>query len=958
MGSSKSRPARPARPQRGRWLPPEHNLADDGPQPALSLDDGIARAHRQAAAAAARGDMTRHDWLIAGAGGLYLRKYRDTGSRPDLDKAIAKLTRVLAIPAGHHRMQHHMVIDLADALTSRGRDADLDKAIRYSRPLIDPTDVALCFSARFTLGHALSLRAQLHSAEADLDEAIHVWRRALEVAGTQTQKRVVASNLGGALRDRFERTGDLSDLDAAIELLTTAAPGGGIEGMANLGAALGNRFQHRGGLADLQDAIRWLRQAADAAPAEGAVRAACVTNLGLALRNRYSRLGEPSDIDEAIDYLRQAVAAAASEPDYAGYLANLANCLSTRFESQGADADINEAIDLHHQALDIMPDSQPDRIAVTANVCAALQLRYMHQQTGEDLGEAIDRLQAALAQLSPEHYRYAPCLVSLADCLALRAADTLSTEDRATSGGLFRQAAQTASAPPTIRVRAARHWGRSAFAAGEPDAMSAYALALELLTEVASRGLARADQEYGLAELSGLAAEAVACFLQAGDVPRAIQCWEQGRGVLLAQALETRTDLTDLRGRHPGLADEFDSVTALLEVETLPPDIDRHQLATRLATVLADIRLKPDFAGFLTPPPVDELLAVGDDDPVVLVNVDDTRSDAIVVAAGEFSVVPLLDISPAALAARVESFEAALLTLAAHPADEDAEAALSSTLAWLWDVVCNPVFEHLGITGAPAPGEPYPRLWWCPGGPLSMLPLHAAGRHNIGDTRTVMDRVVSSYTPTLRGLTYARRPRDTESTGAVVVSMPQTPQRSPLRWVVEEAAVVAKSVPGPVVVLSDTAAVHDKVSAALADHAIAHLACHAEADLVNPSASRLLLHDHVEHPLTVLDVARLRLDDADMAFLSACSTARTAPRLGDEAVHLSSAFQIAGYRHAIATLWPVEDRRALNIARWVYEARAASVIDPAAALHDATRRLRKLIPDRPSVWAAHIHSGA
>ncbi|MDT5241027.1 MAG: hypothetical protein QOD97_3225, partial [Mycobacterium sp.] len=48
--------------------------------------------------------MTRHDWLIAGAGGLYLRKYRDTGSRPDLDKAIAKLTRVLAIPAGHHRM--------------------------------------------------------------------------------------------------------------------------------------------------------------------------------------------------------------------------------------------------------------------------------------------------------------------------------------------------------------------------------------------------------------------------------------------------------------------------------------------------------------------------------------------------------------------------------------------------------------------------------------------------------------------------------------------------------------------------------------------------------------------------------------------------------------------------------------------------------------------------------------
>ena len=45
--------------------------------------------------------------------------------------------------------------------------------------------------------------------------------------------------------------------------------------------------------------------------------------------------------------------------------------------------------------------------------------------------------------------------------------------------------------------------------------------------------------------------------------------------------------------------------------------------------------------------------------------------------------------------------------------------------------------------------------------PLSFLPLHAAGYNQEppgldGRRRTVMDRVISSYTPTVRGLGYAR----------------------------------------------------------------------------------------------------------------------------------------------------------------------------------------------------------
>ena len=66
----------------------------------------------------------------------------------------------------------------------------------------------------------------------------------------------------------------------------------------------------------------------------------------------------------------------------------------------------------------------------------------------------------------------------------------------------------------------------------------------------------------------------------------------------------------------------------------------------------------------------------------------------------------------------------------------------------------------------------WPRLWWCPTGPLTLLPLHTAGHHveaaaGASPPRTVLDRVVSSYTPTLRALLEARRPHDGDAAARV-----------------------------------------------------------------------------------------------------------------------------------------------------------------------------------------------
>ena len=188
--------------------------------------------------------------------------------------------------------------------------------------------------------------------------------------------------------------------------------------------------------------------------------------------------------------------------------------------------------------------------------------------------------------------------------------------------------------------------------------------------------------------------------------------------------------------------------------------------------------------------------------------------------------------------------------------------------------------------------------------------------------------------------------------------MPHTPGASDLPGAQAEAAGLQRRFPGQVTVLTGPQATHDAVLAALPAARWAHFACHGSSDLTNPSASRLLLADHQQRPLTVVDVARLRLDDAGLAFLSACSTARPGGRLADEAIHLASAFQLAGYRQVIATLWPIGDQHAVDVAADIYTTLTTTAGDAAGAAHAATRRFRRRWPDTPSVWASHIHSGA
>ena len=299
--------------------------------------------------------------------------------------------------------------------------------------------------------------------------------------------------------------------------------------------------------------------------------------------------------------------------------------------------------------------------------------------------------------------------------------------------------------------------------------------------------------------------------------------------------------------------------------------------------------------------------------------------------------------------------------------------AIFGVLEWLWDAVAAPVLSELGWDDELS-GNPGRRLWWAPGGLLGMLPLHAAGYHREavrGSRRTVMDRAISSYTPTIRALRYAReRMAATRGDGllkSLIIAMAKTPEASPLSGTWDEAQRVREALSvgsAEVTLLKDDLATTAGVLTRIDQSAIIHFGCHGLNDPSDPSQSRLLLHDHRANPLTIGTLRSMRLAKAQLAYLSACDTAvQGSLDLIDEFIQLSTAFQLLGFPQVIGTLWEIMDDFAAEVARDFYaqlvsDDGSVDTSKAALALHHSTMNARSRAPGAPSLWAAYTHAGA
>ena len=953
-------------------------------------------------------------------------RFERTGVTADLDRAVQGLQAAAEVTSAGSAEQAMYLSNMAGVLLLRygktGALEDLNEGIEAGRAAVEATTAGNPSRAKYlsNLGSALHSRFARSGNMADLDAAIQVTRTAVETSPGGPSRAMYLSNLGFALRSRFERTGLLADLDAAIqsgqeavEISHAEHPARALY-LSNLGMALSMRFRRTWVLADLDAAIQAGQAAVQATPADHPGLANRMSSLGTALRDRFARTAHLADLDAAIKVGQAAVEATPTgHPRRPAYLSNLGNALQTRFDRTGELADLDAAIKTQQAAVAAAPSGHLEPAGYLSNLGITLRARF--DRTGElaDLDAAIKAGQASVGATPADLPERGLYLSILGEHLRARFERKGQLADREAASSAFVAAAGLGSAVPSVRIRAARS---AAFSLAESDPGLAAGLlegAVRLLDEVAPRRLGRGDQQYTIGELAGLASDAAAFALADTSTgtasperaAQALRLLEAGRAVLLSQALDTRDDLTDLRRQHPALAEMFTALRDRLDQAADPPASaikqtdsaltapgqaaeQRRRLAEQFGATLLEIRALDGFASFGLPPTLEELLAEAVHGPVVSFNISPYRSDALLLTTSGVTSVNLPDLTPVTLTEQIKSFHQALpmatATGAARADRMAAQGTLMDILGWLWDTAAEPVLNALGYCGEPPPGEVWSRVWWAPGGPLGLLPLHAAGHHTEpavdGQARfSVMDRVISSYTPTIRALRYARQRTRHTGARALIVAMPTTPGMtgSELPNVPSEAAQVGTLLPDHVILtepgnslgggrpgISSQIPTRQNVFAHLPSCSIAHFACHAASHPSDPSKSLLLLHDHRTAPLTVASLAPVQHDRLQLVYLSACRTAVTpAAKLLDEAIHLTSAFQLAGSKHVIGTLWEINDALAADIAATFYShlrtPKAAIDTDRAAcALHQAVRAIRDAHPKTPSLWAAYLHAGA
>ncbi|WP_394620220.1 CHAT domain-containing protein [Lentzea sp. JNUCC 0626] len=923
-----------------------------------------------------------------------LARFRINADREDLDEAIDRFRWAVDVcpPRSSKRAKllHSLGTSLEMRYSHQKDAADLAEATEVFRGAVEsskPWDPSL-WEYRLDVAHVLRRRRALGQIDISLPDLVDLYRAAAQhtPAGHPARAEVL-TEIGAVLRWSYVETGELAKLREAVvfhrEALSLAGEDNPVRGkvLTNLGMVYEVLHLRTEDERYLTEAIGAYREALETLPPGRSDRTWELLGVGSALLDRYQLRKTWEDLTEAVNVLGQAAGRVSPEDPLLGLLVSrLGDASVTAFEHTRELVHLDHAIEVYRAALVANAGDEQGLGRVQSAFGYALRLRYTTTGDVAALDEAI-LLGRESVRLSEEHYAdHVLRRAHLGTALMLRAvtAPGDGTGEFHDEGmAVLAEAVRSETDFSGYGIYAGRLLAE--WAARTQDwrtAADALAAAMDLLPQSVWLGMDRAQRENRLARWQGMASRAAAFALASGDVRRAVELLEHGRAVLWSQMLQIRSDFADLRAQDPHLAEQLSEVARqladartavgyfdpgtgrLIEPDSLRGLEHRTYLAEEWHRLAETARTLPGLEYLLRIPPLEALQSGLPDGAVVIVNVDDLRCDAIIVTRTACELVELPRLSGADVSIHADRFADALKSREKAPL-------VHETLEWLWEAVAEPVLARLESLRIP-----HDRIWWCPTGPLTVLPLHAAGRHAADDGSTVLDRTVSSYTPTLRLLAHGRaEDRAHPERTMLVVGLPETPalpgrrRMKDLKWVEHEAARVAPRFPHRSTTRIGTEANRAAVLADLQEHAYVHFACHGLQNLEDPSNASIELHDG---KLTVADIAELRLRGAALGFLSACHTAAGSGRLPDEAIHLAAALRMSGYQHVVGTLWFIYDVVAPDVADTVYEIMTESgdldLTKTARALHAAVLELRERDlnsgnPRGPAVWAQYVHIG-
>ncbi|KAF6764583.1 CHAT domain-containing protein [Ephemerocybe angulata] len=963
-------------------------------------------------------------------GTLLTIRFERTGELSDITDAIALRQKAIEItPQGYSGLAN-CLNNLGGSFTRRfermGELSDIADAIAAQQKAVELTpqahpDLPAMLN---NLGNSLSCRFERTGELSDIVDAIAVLQKAVDVTPHgHIDMPSYLNNLASSFTSRFERTGELSDIADAIaaqQKSVELTPQGHADlpgQLDNLGCSLTSRFEQTGELSDIVDAIA-VRKKALALRGFLLMHAHLpdlLNNLGTSFTCRFRRTGQPSDIADAIALRQKAIEI--TPHGHAGlpsYLNNLGGSFASRFKRTGELSDIADAIGAQQKALELTPHGHVGLPAMHNNLGGSFTRRF--ERTGDlsDIANAIALRQKAVELTPHGHANMPDYLKNLGISFYQRYSLTGNSGDLEEAISYFKTATISIVNSPQARLDAAQRWVRALmqYDPQSSEIIPAFDVALGLIATVAGLEQTVKGRYTRLGDKSGLALEAAAaaCALDRSD--KALEWLEQGRCLVWNQLNSLRTPLDDLRVQDATLAQGIANVSekldragssrvqphvdmSLSEKMSLEDEARTHLgLAKQWDALLRKTRALAGFESFLMPLPCSNIMShLPESGPIIVINIDQHRCDALALLAGldEPLHIPLTDFSidkakkyrqifeDQLLARKLRSREVevplSLRGMMSAPIGENGEdLSVYRALRGLWDEVVKPILDTLGFSSVDqTSGEVPPRVWWCPTGPLSFLPLHASGIYQGSIRENVSDYVVSSYTPTVTAVTNRVKNRhftDPHASGLFLTSQPNAPSASPIPGTTKEVQSIYKRAQESGVRVFRLEGGAMSVAACLErmqEYSSIHLACHGSQNAAEPLQSRFLFH---EGNLELGTILRSNLKNADLAFLSACQTSTGQEALSDEAVHLAAGMLAAGYRRVIGTMWSIGDAPAQEVATAFYEylfshrdETSGSSFDgslSAVALHHATQQLRLSLDDSEYAlltWIPFVHFG-
>ena len=681
--------------------------------------------------------------------------------------------------------------------------------------------------------------------------------------------------------------------------------------------------------------------------------------------------------------------------DHKRHLSELADWYQTRFSRTNDVSDIEESIKYSRLFLDATHPSDMWRVNPLSSLRNILVFAFKHTEKIAYLDESIclgyEILKLESAQFA--HFHANRLLVS---SLITRSRQPDRRDDLNEALRLLPLAVNNQYARAPDRFELACSWALLARRISHPSILAAYDSAMSLMRSSLSFAPMLQIQHTRLAAMGEdchrMPLDYASYQIDLALVEKAIETLEQGRALLWSEMRSLRTPISDAVGDNSlsPLEKRFAEINQELETLTMavPPSgelettkdggsqgggdgmdsfgrlvVAQRKLVEERDALISQIQDCPGSQGFLKTPSFTTLRSAALRGPVIIINHSQWRSDIIIILHN-FPPSPLP--TPDDFYDRANKLRDRLVEGRKVGLDSGKyQNALRTVLRDLYELVGKPVIERLRLLGVPEQS----RVWWCPTSVFCSLPLHAMGpipsdhipKPSKPSKRYFSDVYIPSYTPSLSALIESRNPSA------------QAPEQPSLLLVAQ----LDVSLPGvlgeiqvlhnlnvPVTSLISKWATPSSVLESLRDHRFAHFSCHGNLETGKPFDASFQLHGGKR--LTLLDIVRSRLPNAEFAFLSCCHTAEiTEESIADEALHLTAAMQYCGFRSVVGTMWAMADTDGRDLAEHFYRALFSSREQgvpyherSARALRDAARKLRRKEGITLERWVNFVHYGA